>query len=71
MWLTVKELSGYIKIKEKTIYYLVNQGSIPHYRINTLVRFKKDDIDHWMETNKAGSRKNHVDKVVRSVYTPI
>jgi len=47
MWLTVKELASYIKIKEKTLYNLANRGSMPHYRIGRelvplLVEVKKD-----------------------------
>ena len=41
MWLTVRELSDYIKLKEKTIYHLVSNGMIPHYRIGKLVRFNQ------------------------------
>ncbi|MCK5506280.1 MAG: helix-turn-helix domain-containing protein [Thermodesulfovibrionia bacterium] len=68
--LTVKELSELVKIKEKTIYYLVSQGSIPHYRIGKLVRFKQDEIERWMESKKAKPLEKPVDKMLRSVYTP-
>jgi excisionase family DNA binding protein len=68
MYLTVKELSEYLRIKEKTVYYLVRQGSIPHYRIGKLVRFKQDEIDAWMQSHKAGQIR--VDKIVRSIYNP-
>lgn len=68
--ITVKELSELIKIKEKTIYYLVSQGSIPHYRIGKLVRFNQDEIEHWMKSNKAKLIEKPVDKITRSAYTP-
>ena len=69
MWLTVKELASYIKVKEKTIYSFVSQGSIPHYRLSKLIRFKQEEIDKWLESKKAIPLKKVVDKIVRSVYT--
>jgi len=27
-------------------------GTIPHYRIGRLIRFKRQDIDQWMAGNK-------------------
>ena len=53
MWLTVKELASYIKVKEKTLYGFVNQGSIPHYRVGKLIRFKQNEIDTWMQSKRA------------------
>jgi excisionase family DNA binding protein len=70
MWITVKEAAGFLSIKEKTIYYLVHQGLIPHYRIGKMVRFNKDELESWMRSKKAESLKTHVDKIVRSAYTP-
>jgi excisionase family DNA binding protein len=70
IWLTVKELARYINMKEKTLYYLVRNGSIPHYRVGKLVRFKKDEIDQWMDTKQVKLAKNHIDKIIRSLYTP-
>jgi excisionase family DNA binding protein len=69
MWLTVKELSAYLKLKEKTVYYLVETGQIPHYRINTLIRFKKEEIDSWMASKKAKPLKDHLDRIIKSIYT--
>ncbi|HBO84013.1 MAG: hypothetical protein A2073_03645 [Deltaproteobacteria bacterium GWC2_42_11] len=68
-WLDIKGLSLYFNIKEKTLYYLVARGQIPHYRIGKIIRFKKCDIDFWIEGKKAKSMKKHLDKIIRSVYT--
>jgi excisionase family DNA binding protein len=69
MWLTIKELSAYLKIKDKTLYYLVERGSIPHYRVGKLVRFKQSEIDAWMETKRAKTFERCLDKAKRSLYT--
>jgi excisionase family DNA binding protein len=69
MWITVKEAAIFLNIKEKTIYHLVNQGLIPHYRIGKMVRFNKDELENWMRSKKAGSMTVQVEKIVRSAYT--
>jgi excisionase family DNA binding protein len=68
MWITVKEAAEFLSIKEKTIYYLVTQGLIPHYRIGKMVRFSKEELETWMKSKKAGSLNAQVDKIVRSTY---
>ena len=52
MWLTVKEASEHYKIKKSTLYHWVASGTIPHYKIGQLVRFKKDEIDEWLKKFK-------------------
>ena len=69
MWITVKEAAIFLNIKEKTIYSLVNQGLIPHYRIGKMVRFNKEELESWMRSKKVGSITTQVEKIVRSAYT--
>lgn len=49
MWLTVKEASSHYRIKRSTLYLWVESGSIPHYKVGRLIRFKSEEIDEWME----------------------
>jgi excisionase family DNA binding protein len=69
-WLTLKQLSLYLNLKEKTLYLFVSKGRIPHYRIGKLIRFRKDEIDAWIETKKAKPLKGQIDKIARSFYNP-
>ncbi len=46
---TVGELSEYLGIKKSSLYCMVERREIPFYKIGRLVRFKKADIDAWME----------------------
>ena len=50
--LTLKELSKYLKISKPTIYKMVEQGNIPALKIANQWRFKKSDIDGWLETQR-------------------
>jgi len=51
-FLTIQEVSEYLHIKPATLYSKVGGGEIPHYKVGRLVRFKKDDIDKWMEDQR-------------------
>jgi len=46
--MTIKDLSSYLKINEKTIYKLAKQGKLPGVKIGGMWRFKKEAIDNWM-----------------------
>jgi len=46
----IRDLSNYLKVKIKTLYALVPE--IPHYRVGKLIRFRKQEIDSWMEDRR-------------------
>ena len=49
-YLTIDDLSVYLGIKPKTLYAKVKE--IPHYKVGRLIRFKREDVDVWMERHK-------------------
>ena len=51
-FLNVSEVGKYLGIKISTLYFYVENGNIPHYRVGRLIRFKKLEIDQWMQENK-------------------
>lgn len=66
---TIENVSIYLNIKIKTLYALVSSGDIPHYRIGKLIRFKKDEVDAWMEQNRQVKKdpSDQVKKTLRSL----
>ena len=50
--LTVKELARYLKLNEKTAYRLVSNGDLPGFKVGGSWRFRKTDIDAWIESRK-------------------
>ena len=50
--LNIDELSEYLGIKKSSLYSKVERKEIPFYRIGRLVRFKKAEIDLWMEKSR-------------------
>lgn len=46
--LTVKELSGFLKVKEKTLYQWAEMGQIPSLKMNGVLRFDGNEIEQWV-----------------------
>ena len=50
--LTIKELADYLKLAEKTAYRLAAEGKLPGFKVGGSWRFKRDDVDQWIEQQK-------------------
>ncbi len=50
--LTLREVAGYLKLAEKTAYKLAAEGKLPGFKVGGSWRFKKEDIEQWIEENK-------------------
>ena len=50
--LTLKEVAKYLKLAEKTAYRLAAEGKFPGFKVGGSWRFKKEDIESWIEQNK-------------------
>ena len=61
-FLNVKEVAEYLALKTSTVYSLVEEKKIPHYRIGRQIRFKVSEIDEWM----AGQKEPVVDAMVEA-----
>lgn len=51
-FLDIHDLSECLSIKRSTLYAMVENGELPHYKIGRLIRFKRNDVDAWMETHR-------------------
>ena len=47
-FVSVKELSQLLSIKQSTIYFWAHQGIIPYYKIKKLIRFREEEIKEWL-----------------------
>ena len=50
--LTLDELHSYLKIPKPTIYALAQNGRIPAAKVGKHWRFRKTDIDQWLNAQK-------------------
>ena len=48
-FLSIDDVSKYLGIKRSTLYLKVERYEIPFYRFGRLIRFKKEDLDLWIE----------------------
>ena len=47
--MTLKEVAEYLKITEKTAYRLTAEGKIPGFKVGGAWRFKREEIESWIE----------------------
>src|SRR3989304_6214729 len=47
--MTLEEVANYLRVNEKTIYRLLNDGAIPAMKIGHLWRFKVSEINEWLD----------------------
>ncbi len=55
-FLTTEEVLGYLKINLRTVYRLIEAGKIPAIRVGRQWRFRKRDIDAWLNAHGASVR---------------
>jgi len=51
--LTLKEVAAYLKLAEKTAYRLASEGKLPGFKVGGSWRFKREDLEAWIEENKS------------------
>ena len=49
--LTLQEVANYLKVDEKTVYRMVKSKQLPAFKVRNQWRFRKDDINKWIEVN--------------------
>ena len=55
MLLTIKEVATRLQIKPSTLYAWAAQGRLPCFKIHGLVRFRREDLDQWLESCRTPS----------------
>ena len=50
-YLTVNEISNYLKLPEETVYKHARSGKLPAFKVGRYWRFKQEEIDQWVATN--------------------
>lgn len=55
--LTIEEVAKYLRVSERTVYDWAQKGEIPAGKIGTVWRFKKDEIEKWVNQRLTNSVK--------------
>jgi excisionase family DNA binding protein len=50
----LSEVADYLGMAERTIYQYVQEGKIPAFKIGTSWRFRRSEIDGWLESQRTG-----------------
>ena len=54
--ITIKEDADFLQIAEKTIYRLAAEGKIPAFKVGGSWRFKRKEIEDWLEKQRNDKR---------------
>lgn len=54
-WLSVDEIGDYLGIKRDTVYKWISEKGMPAHKIGRLWKFKKDQVDAWVEAGGAST----------------
>src|SRR5574344_2923862 len=55
--LTIEEVAKYLRVSERTVYAWAQKGEIPSGKIGTVWRFKKSEIEKWVNDRLSSSSK--------------
>ena len=56
--LTIQEIAAILKLADKTVYSMAQAGELPAFKVRGQWRFKHDDIDRWIDEQKAVTKAN-------------
>jgi excisionase family DNA binding protein len=49
---TLPDVAQLLKVAEKTVYTMAQKGELPAFKVRGQWRFKRADIDAWIEQQK-------------------
>lgn len=52
--MTVREVAGYLRMHEMTIYRMARQGDIPAYKVGNRWRFNRTRLEDWLREHEVG-----------------
>ncbi|MCY3737917.1 MAG: helix-turn-helix domain-containing protein [Gemmatimonadaceae bacterium] len=57
--MTVAEVSEYLACSVSMVRRLAQRSEIPYYRLGRLLRFRRTDVDAWLEARHEGGASSH------------
>ena len=59
---TLEEVAAYLRLSKDTIYRMANTGKLPASKAGSQWRFRKEEVDQWLEKNRNIARKTPMDQ---------
>jgi nitrogen PTS system EIIA component len=63
--LTIEEVAKYLRVSERTVYDWAQKGEIPSGKIGTVWRFKKEDIEKWVNERLSSNTKSPQQQIIQ------
>ncbi len=63
--LTIDEVAKYLRVSERTVYEWAQKGEIPSGKIGTVWRFKKAEIEKWVNDRLSSQKADSIDVSVQ------
>ena len=54
-WLSVGEISEHLGVSKDTVYTWIDRKSMPAHRLGRLWKFKRSEVDAWVESGGAAA----------------
>ena len=70
--LTIEEVAKYLRVSERTVYDWAQKGEIPAGKIGTVWRFKKTEVENWVNARLSSDlqKQNETVVQVRNILSP-
>jgi excisionase family DNA binding protein len=57
--MTVRDVALYLNVDDKTVYRLAKRGELPGFKVAGAWRFKRSDLDSWIDHQKQTAAANN------------
>ena len=64
--LTIEEVAQYLRVSDRTVYDWAQRGEIPAGKIGTVWRFKKSEVEKWVNERLSSSAGRKKDDIVQA-----
>ena len=55
--MTVRDVASHLNVDEKTVYRLAQRGELPGFKVAGTWRFRRSDLEDWIEHQKEAAAK--------------
>ncbi len=63
--LTIEEVAKYLRVSDRTVYDWAQKGEIPAGKIGTVWRFKKSEVEKWVNERLSSTSNQHAEPEVQ------
>lgn len=63
--LTIEEVAKYLRVSDRTVYDWAQKGEIPAGKIGTVWRFKKSEVENWVNARLSSDANKQAEQIVQ------